>query len=79
MKNAVYTAVVGLVILFSQSLPASAKGPMIVPGAEAYQRESQLVREIPWYKSLPQAEAIAQKQGKMIFWVQMLGDMAGAT
>ena len=67
-------------MLLSQSAPAGAAKMMkLIPGAEAYQRTSQLTSDITWNHSLSQAEATAQKKGKMIFWVQMLGDMAGAT
>ena len=82
MKSAVLTAAMTLVMLSSQciqSIPADAKGMKIVPGSEAYSRVSQLTSDITWNHSLGQAEAAAKKQGKMIFWVQMLGDMAGAT
>jgi hypothetical protein len=79
MKNAVLTAAMTLVMLSSQCLSASAKGPNIVPGSEASNRVSELTTEINWNHNLGQAEATAKKQGKMIFWVQMLGDMAGGT
>jgi hypothetical protein len=59
-------------------IPTCAK-PKLIGGIEASQRVNQLTSEISWYHSLGQAQATAQKQGKMIFWVQMLGDMAGAT
>ncbi len=77
MKNTVIAAM-AVALLSSQGL-AFAKGPQLVPGSEAQQRVSQLTREMPWFHSLGQAEAAAQKQQKMIFWVQMLGDMGGAT
>jgi len=79
MKNAVLTATMTLVMLSWQMMPVSAKGPQIVAGTEASSRVSELTREIEWNHSLGMAEATAKKQGKMIFWVQMLGDISGAT
>ena len=76
-RNRLLAAVAaGLFALTGASVDAKQK---LLGGVEASQRVSQLTTEIPWYHSLGQAEAKAQKQGKMIFWVQMLGDMAGAT
>lgn len=79
MKNAFIVALAGMFILTAQSVPASARKPQLIEGAEAQQRVNHLTKELQWFHSLPQAQATAQKQGKMIFWVQMLGDMAGAT
>ncbi len=79
MKNAVLAVLAGILLFSSQRQAVLAKKPALVPGAEAQQRVNQLTTEIPWYHSLDQAEASAQKQHKMVFWVQMLGDMAGAT
>jgi hypothetical protein len=79
MKNAILTATMTLVMLSAQIIPASAKGPQIVPGTEASSRVNELTKDISWSHNLGQAEATAKKQGKMIFWVQMLGDISGAT
>jgi len=77
VNNKVITAAIAGLIALS-GIGADAK-PKLIGGVEASQRVGQLTSEISWHHSLGQAEAIAQKQGKMIFWVQMLGDMAGAT
>ena len=77
MKLKPLTAV--LVTLALQCLPAQAKGPMILPGAQAGERVSELTSQIQWYHSLAQAQEAARQQNKMIFWVQMLGDISGAT
>jgi hypothetical protein len=39
----------------------------------------QLTSQIKWHQSLPQAEYLAQRQGKMVFWMHMLGNLSGAT
>jgi hypothetical protein len=68
-----------LAALLMQSAPAMAKGPQIMPGAEATQHVNLLTSQINWYHSLSQAEQAARQQNKMIFWIQMLGDISGAT
>ncbi len=77
VKNKLVTAAIASMIALS-AIPAHAK-PKLIGGVEASQRVDQLTKEISWYHNLGQAEAAARKNGKMIFWVQMLGDMAGAT
>jgi hypothetical protein len=42
-------------------------------------RVHQLTSQIHWYENLHQAEAEAQKEGKLIFWMHMLGHIDGAT
>jgi hypothetical protein len=79
MKNTMLTAAMTLVMLSSQCLPAFAMGPQLVTGTEASSRVHELTRDINWTHSLSAAESQARKEGKMIFWVQMLGDIAGGT
>ncbi|MBS1992844.1 MAG: hypothetical protein JSS86_16980 [Cyanobacteria bacterium SZAS LIN-2] len=79
MKKAAIAAAAIALVLSSLSLPSWAKKMQIVPGDEALERVQQLTTEINWNHNLAQAEAQARKQGKMIFWVQMLGDLNGAT
>jgi len=38
-----------------------------------------LTTAISWKTSLAEAEALARKDGKMVFWMHMLGDLNGAT
>ncbi len=58
---------------------AALAGPQLLDGNVSANRVENLVTQIQWNRSLPQAEAQAAQQGKMIFWVHMLGDMSGAT
>ena len=62
-----------------QCLPQCGAAPMIMSGAQADERVHELTSEIAWHHSLSEAEALARKQNKMVFWVQMLGDIGGAT
>jgi hypothetical protein len=59
------------------STPAGAA--RLVSGDVTAQNVAQLTSEIQWQQSLPQAQYQAQRQGKMIFWVHMLGNLSGAT
>ncbi len=59
-------------------IPAFA-APVILNGALTQQRVAGLTNEIAWSTSLAQAQWQARREGKMIFWVHMLGDMKGAT
>ena len=38
-----------------------------------------LTTKISWQASLAAAKDLAQRDGKMVFWMQMLGDLTGAT
>jgi len=38
-----------------------------------------LTRAIHWHGSLDEAKAAARSSGKPIFWMHMLGDLAGST
>ena len=68
------------VLAFALStLPGWAKQPMILSGSVASERVNELTSGINWYHSLAQAQDTARREGKMIFWVQMLGDISGAT
>ena len=38
-----------------------------------------LTTAISWKTSLDDAKALARREGKMVFWMNMLGDLNGAT
>jgi hypothetical protein len=38
-----------------------------------------LTTAISWKTSLDDAKSLARKEGKMVFWMHMLGDLNGAT
>ena len=38
-----------------------------------------LTTKISWETSLAAAKELARRDGKMVFWMQMLGDLTGAT
>lgn len=47
----------------------------VVTGGETQYRTKLLTSQIRWHKNIDQAKAEAQKNHKLIFWVQMLGDI----
>jgi len=67
------------VVALSVGLQASAKGPMLLDGNVTTSRVENLMSEIQWTQNLGQAENTANRDGKMVFWVHMLGSMSGAT
>ena len=42
-------------------------------------RVHQLTSQIEWFNNLHKAEDEAQKDGKLVFWMHMLGKIDGAT
>jgi hypothetical protein len=74
---------VGLIMLIAGLSAGSAvrasNATAIVPADEA-NREAHIVNKgIVWQTSLEQAQAEARKQGKLVFWMHMLGTIDGAT
>lgn len=63
--------------LFALNSPAGRAE--VFSGEDQERRVRTLQTDIHWYKSMTEAEAEAKKEHKMIFWVQMLGDMDGTT
>ena len=71
-------AVTVLTSLLISGLPGLAKPPLL-SGQVAQEQVTQLTTEIPWYQSLSQAEQAAKSQGKLVFWMHMLGSLSGGT
>jgi len=61
------------------AMPAESRAPAYLSGQVAHDRITYLTGNLNWYTSLGQAEESARQQGKLIFWMQMLGDMRGGT
>ena len=51
----------------------------LTTSSETRDRTTRLTGDIHWHDSLAQAEENARSQGKMIFWVNILGSLSGAT
>lgn len=65
--------------LFCLAAIPEVKARWIVSGEEAQKNYDKLKSEIKWHTSLVQALNEAEKSGKLVFWVQMLGAMDGHT
>lgn len=48
-------------------------------GPEVKKSVADLTSKIAWQTSIDAARQLARKDGKMIFWMNMLGDLDGAT
>ncbi|PWU02846.1 MAG: hypothetical protein C5B53_01175 [Candidatus Melainabacteria bacterium] len=70
---------VGCLVLISSISTGPADAEKLLQGAVCSERVHELTSDINWYKSLDKAEEAAQQQGKLIFWVHMLGKIDGAT
>jgi hypothetical protein len=75
MKNRVLT----LLALLSLSVTSVQAVPVLLSGQVNHSRTNQLTSEIQWNTSLYQAERTAAQQGKLVFWMHMLGSLSGAT
>ena len=51
----------------------------VIPGDQAQRNTSRLVKQIHWTQSLAEAQTQARKEGKLVFWMHMLGSMEGST
>jgi hypothetical protein len=63
--------------LVSGGLVANAKA--VLSGEICSANVHKLTSEMTWYKSLSKAEAEAEREGKLIVWVHMLGKIDGST
>jgi hypothetical protein len=77
MKKLLLSAA-ALMTAASVSLPVQA-GQTIMSGQVNHDNTAVLTSQMNWYHSLGQAETEAMRSNKLIFWVQMLGSMDGAT
>ncbi len=74
------TAIALSTIALLATAPAdSANTRHLVTGAQNTERTNRLTSEIKWHRSVSQAEEDARREGKLVFWVNMLGSLSGAT
>lgn len=59
-------------------MPADAQ-QRVISGHIAKERVGKLSNEIKWHTRLADAEAEAKREGKLILWIHMLGQIDGAT
>lgn len=62
------------------NVPVNAADPSaVVPSDEAGKNAFVVNKGMKWHTSLEEAQAKAKQEGKLVFWVHMLGTMDGAT
>jgi hypothetical protein len=71
------TGIIALTIYGAQ--PARPQALGVISGQVAHDRINKLTSQIYWHNSLYQAEDIARREGKMVLWLHMLGDIKGDT
>jgi hypothetical protein len=76
MKNFLLSVLLASSILAG---PPAESRPRILTGEVSQERVFDLTNKIHWYSSLNQAESVARQQGKLVFWIHMLGSLDGAT
>ncbi len=72
-------SVLCLAALVALTTPAQSRPPAYLGGQSAHDRITQLTSQVHWNTSLAQAEGSAREQGKLVFWVHMLGNISGGT
>jgi hypothetical protein len=63
---------------FSPTANAPSRG-IAARSTEVDAKVGDLTHAIRWHASLDEAKAAARSSGKPIFWMHMLGDLAGST
>lgn len=80
MRNLSATLLTALAICgLSLATAWPTRAERVLQGAVCSQRIHQLTNDIDWHKSLSKAQEDARREGKLVFWVHMLGKIDGAT
>ncbi|CAN5378062.1 hypothetical protein BH10CYA1_BH10CYA1_20760 [soil metagenome] len=80
MKRVRILSLLAVLLSFGVSLSVpAARAEKVLEGQVCSARVHALTSEIDWYKNLDKAEDAAKQQGKLVFWVHMLGKIDGAT
>ena len=59
------------------SFPLSPASAAEVRGTQVAERTTKALSEIPWAGDLDQVLEKAKKEKKLVFWLQIVGDLAG--
>jgi hypothetical protein len=73
----VLTSLVATTAFLNLTLPVQAE--KVLEGQVCTERVHALTNDIDWQKNLKKAEEMASQQGKLIFWLHILGHIDGAT
>ena len=72
-------ATIALTALLSPALAPAAYAEKVYTGEVCTVQVHKLTTGIKWETKLPEAEARASTDGKLVFWMHMLGKIDGAT
>lgn len=64
---------------FLISPPVPVQAEKVLQGEVCSERVHELTSNVQWFKNLHKAEDAAREQGKLIFWLHMVGKIDGAT
>ncbi len=78
-RKAVSVGALTLAVLFQPGLSALCEQMAVIPAEEAGREAHIVSRGINWHTSLEDAQAVARKEGKLVFWMHMLGSVDGDT
>lgn len=71
--------IAALLAAFSSSALIQADARQLITGSQNTERTNKLTSEIRWHRSIGQAQEDARRENKLVFWVNMLGTLSGAT
>lgn len=78
-RRFVISSTLAITALVLQATTTSINAKTVLNGEVCSANVHKLTSEITWYKSLSKAEADAEREGKLIVWVHMLGKIDGST
>ena len=83
-RRFVFSSTLAIAALVLQSVDvglssAGLSAKAVLSGEICSANVQKLTSEMTWYKSLSKAEADAEREGKLIVWVHMLGKIDGST
>ncbi len=65
------------VFLFAGSVSAQDTITRYLTGEQVKTRTEALMKDIPWVNNLDELKAKARQENKLIFWMQIVGDLDG--
>ncbi len=75
MRTVVFSLILSLLVsVYGQS---KSFVPKVVSGKKVEKSVSKVMSTLHWKRSLEDVKEIAKKSGKMIFWLQIVGDLDG--
>jgi hypothetical protein len=79
VKRSIAAMLLSTIAFIATSPTNAANTRHLITGSQNTERTNRLTSEIRWHRSVSQAEEDARREGKLVFWVNMLGTLSGAT